>query len=175
VEQTPESDSNPPPELTPEITPDSTPNHPAPTHKYSSEEATLFHEGLAHFNEGEWFEAHEVWEDIWHMAFGTKFEFYQGMIQCAVALEHYRRSNPRGVVSLFESYNRHFKDVPKIFMGLDVEDFKSRMKQALSPVLQADPLPEKGQIELDASSAPQIELLYDPFETGEAQKYARPK
>ena len=136
-------------------------------------ERKLYYDGITLFNEHEFFDAHEVWEDIWHMAFGTKFEFYQGMIQCAVALEHYRRSNPRGVVSLFESYNRHFKDVPKIFMGLNVEEFLGQMKQTLAPVLGANPLPGKGEIELDSSNVPTIRLMYDPFETGEAQKYSR--
>src|SRR4029450_1047362 len=121
-------------------------------------ERKLYYHGIALFNAHEFFEAHEVWEDIWHMAFGTKFEFYQGMIQCAVALEHFRRSNPRGVVSLFESYNRHFKDVPRVFMGLNVEQFLGKMKEALAPVLSADPLPEKGQIALDTASLPQITL-----------------
>jgi len=96
------------------------------------------------------------------------------MIQCAVALEHYRRSNPRGVVSLFESYNRHFRDVPATFMGLDVKSFLVRMHEVLRPVLEAKPLPERGQIELDASRAPKIELQYDPFATGEAQRYGKP-
>src|SRR4051812_5192269 len=137
-------------------------------------ERKLYYDGITLFNEHEFFDAHEVWEDIWHMAFGTKFEFYQGMIQCAVALEHYRRSNPRGVVSLFESYNRHFKDVPAVFMGLDVADFLTRMRRALDPVLSADPLPQRGQIELNPSTVPVIQLRYDPFETGEAQKYRRP-
>jgi predicted metal-dependent hydrolase len=137
-------------------------------------ERKLYYDGITLFNEHEFFDAHEVWEDIWHMAFGTKFEFYQGMIQCAVALEHYRRSNPRGVVSLFESYNRHFKDVPKVFMGLNVEEFLRKMKQTLSPVLRLDPLPEKGTIQLEAATVPTIRLMYDPFETGEAQRYARP-
>ena len=138
-------------------------------------ERKLYHDGIALFNVHEFFEAHEVWEDIWHMAFGTKFEFYQGMIQCAVALEHYRRSNPRGVVSLFASYNRHFKDVPSTFMGLNVVEFLSQMKRALDPVLSANPLPSKGEIELDAFTVPKIELVYDPFETGEAQQFARPR
>ena len=136
-------------------------------------ERKLYYDGITLFNEHEFFDAHEVWEDIWHMAFGLKFEFYQGMIQCAVALEHYRRSNPRGVVSLFDSYNRHFKDVPPVFMGLNVQSFLAAMKQTLSPVLGADPLPQKGEIQLQASTVPTISLLYDPFETGEAQKYAR--
>src|SRR5947208_8036084 len=96
-------------------------------------EKKLYLDGIALFNEHEFFEAHEVWEDIWHEAYGTKFEFYQGMIQCAVALEHYLRSNPRGVVSLYDSYRRHFKDVPDVFMGLNVKEFLTRMRQTLAP------------------------------------------
>ena len=138
-------------------------------------ERKLYYDGITLFNEHEFFDAHEVWEDIWHMAFGTKFEFYQGMIQCAVALEHYRRSNPRGVVSLFKSYRPKFAHVPPLFMGLDVTKFLADMRESLRPVLDADPLPEKGRIELDLSRVPKIELSYDPFETGEAQRYSKPE
>ena len=131
-------------------------------------------DGIRLFNEHDFFEAHEVWEDIWREAYGLKYEFYQGMIQCAVALEHYRRSNPRGVVTLYDNYRRHFKDVPSPFMGLDVKSFLAGMHQALRPVLEANPLPEKGQIQLDPARAPRLELEYDPFETGEADQYNRP-
>jgi predicted metal-dependent hydrolase len=137
-------------------------------------EKKLYHAGIRLFNEGEFFEAHEVWEDIWHEAYGIKYEFYQGMIQCAVALEHYRRSNPRGVVSLYDSYRRHFKDVPDTFMGLDLKSFLAAMREALRPVIDADPLPQKGEIELDPARAPTIRLCYDPFETGEAERFGRP-
>src|SRR3954453_15857560 len=113
------------------------------------EERKLYYDGIQLFNDHEFFEAHEAWEDVWHMAFGTKFEFYQGMIQCAVALEHYRRSNPRGVVSLHESYNKHFRAVPAGFMGLNVKTFLTAMRHALAPVLDASPLPERGQIQLE--------------------------
>jgi uncharacterized protein len=140
----------------------------------TDEERKLYHDGITLFNEHEFFEAHEVWEDIWHMAFGLKHEFYQGMIQCAVALEHYRRSNPRGVVSLYRSYNEHFKDVPAKFMGLDVRQFLAAMESVLEPVIAASPLPQRGEIQLDVARTPKITLLYDPFETGEAQRYNRP-
>src|SRR5262245_46243701 len=126
-------------------------------------EKKLYLDGIHLFNEREFFEAHEVWEDAWHMAYGLKHEFYQGMIQCAVALEHYRRSNPRGVLSLFESYNTHFKDIPAVFMGLDVKTFLTQMRQVLDPVLVANPVPQRGQIELDPTQAPTITLMYDPF------------
>ena len=46
--------------------------------------------------------------------------------------------------------------------------------KTMLPVLDATPLPAKGEIELDRSTVPVIRLMYDPFETGEAQRFARP-
>lgn len=138
-------------------------------------EKKLYNEGIELFNEHEFFEAHETWEDIWHMAYGKKFFFYQGLIQCAVALEHYLRSNPRGVLSLYQSYQTKFKDIPPTFMGLDVTAFLAEMHRALRPVLEASPVPQRGQIELDLATTPRIKLLYDPFETGEAERFNRPE
>ena len=68
-----------------------------------------------------------------------------------------------------------FKDVPPTFMGLDVPKFLADMREALRPVLEAKPTPEKGQIELDISRVPRIQLSYDPFETGEAARFSRPE
>ena len=138
-------------------------------------ERKLYYEGIELFNGHEFFEAHETWEDIWHMATGPRGFFYQGLIQCAVALEHYHRSNPRGVVSLFKSYQPKFRNLPNPFMGLDVVKFLGEMCEVLRPVVELDPLPERGAIALDLETTPKIGLLYDPFETGEAARYARPE
>src|ERR1051325_7357753 len=137
-------------------------------------EKKLYLDGIHLFNEYEFFEAHETWEDIWHMAYGLKHEFYQGMIQAAVALEHYRRSNPRGVLGLYKSYPPKFKNIPDRFMGLDVKKSLAQMEDVLRPVVTADPLPEKGQITLDFSLVPKIELEYDPFENGAAARFNSP-
>ena len=56
-----------------------------------------------------------------------------------------------------------------------VADYLAKMQQVLAPVVGADPLPEKGQIQLELSKTPRIELMYDPFETGEAQQFAGPQ
>jgi predicted metal-dependent hydrolase len=141
-------------------------NHPMPPEL----ERKLYFDGIQLFNDHEFFDAHEAWEDIWRVTYGVKHDFYQGMIQCAVALEHYRRSNPRGVISLFKSYQPKFRDVPPTFMGLDVRQFLRQMRDVLQPVVDADPVPEKGAITLDPSRVPRIELRYDPFETGEAEQ-----
>ena len=103
-------------------------------------EKKLYLDGIHLFNTHEYFEAHETWEDIWHMAYGLKHEFYQGMIQAAVALEHYRRSNPRGVVSLFKSYPPKFRNVPERFMGMNVKWFLGAMERVLRPVMPVMPI-----------------------------------
>src|SRR5215211_5154401 len=106
-------------------------------------ERKLYLDGITLFNEHEYFDAHEAWEDVWHMAWGIKHDFYQGLIQCSVALEHYRRSNPRGVLSLYKSYQPKFAEVSEIFMGLQVKDFLKEMQRVLTPVITATPLPER--------------------------------
>jgi hypothetical protein len=78
-------------------------------------------------------------------------------------------------LGLYKSYPKKFVNVPDLFMGLAVKPFLSKMRHVLAPVVEAPPLPEQGQIELDVSLVPTIELRYDPFETGEAQKYSHPE
>jgi uncharacterized protein len=128
-------------------------------------ERNLYFEGIRLFNNQEFFAAHEAWEDIWRVSDGVKREYYQGLIQCAVALEHYRRGNARGVVSLYGSYRRHFSHVPPTFLGLDVVQFLEAMKTALAPVLDRASLPARGEIALDPACAASIILQSDPFES----------
>ena len=68
-----------------------------------------------------------------------------------------------------------FRNVPDRFMGLDVKRFLVAMEEVLRPVTTADPLPERGEIELDPARVPTISLEYDPFENGEAERYNRPE
>ncbi len=124
----------------------------------SEEENKLYLEGIRLFNQHEYFEAHEVWEDLWRISTGLKRQYFQGLIQCAVALEHYRRSNPHGVVALHRSYQSRLRDVPRFFMGLNLTAFLAKMEETLSPVLAANPLPAKGEVHIDYALTPQIQL-----------------
>ncbi len=53
-------------------------------------------EGIALFNAGEYFEAHETWEEAWHATAGRTKATLQILIQLAVALEHQKRGNRIG-------------------------------------------------------------------------------
>ncbi len=133
------------------------------------DEARLFHEGVALFNAGEWFEAHEVWEDIWRMASGPKKHFYQGLIQVAVTIEHMRRGNPRGVLSVWTTAQEKFRGIDDVYMGIDVPALLSAVRAMVEPIrrLPAEMFsPARGRgldLPVDLSQAPRITLQWDPF------------
>ena len=62
-----------------------------------------FHLGCRYFNLGEYFEAHEVWEEMWMESSGARHAFLQCLIQVAVALYHSKRDNFAGARKLFAS------------------------------------------------------------------------
>jgi predicted metal-dependent hydrolase len=57
-------------------------------------------EGIDLFNAGEYFECHEVLEDIWRAEPDPVRALYQGILQIGVAFHHLRRDNWRGAVKL---------------------------------------------------------------------------
>ena len=59
-------------------------------------------QGIREFNAGQWFECHETVEDLWIGAEGEVRDFYQGLIQIAVALHHWRNGNFGGALSLLK-------------------------------------------------------------------------
>jgi len=59
----------------------------------------LLNEGIIYFNSGRYFEAHEVWEDLWRVTEGPMRSFYQGLIHAAVGLYHLQRKNHTGASS----------------------------------------------------------------------------
>jgi len=66
-------------------------------------ETDQFDHGVAHFNAGEFFKAHEVWEELWLATAGPEKTLLQGLIQIAAAFHHYGLGNLRGARSLAEA------------------------------------------------------------------------
>src|SRR5712691_9506386 len=61
-----------------------------------ADEKRKFQDGFERFNRGQFFEAHESWEEIWLHAPKHEKPFLQGIIQVAAAFHHYQRSNSEG-------------------------------------------------------------------------------
>jgi len=144
-------------------------SRPDPSTFDPQQEAQLFHEGIELFNTGQWFDAHEVWEDIWHMASGDKKRFYQGLIQCAVTLEHLRRGNPRGALNVHRSSLTKFQGLDDIYMGINIPELLGGIENVIAPIRSLpahyfDPATPRGQdLPFDPAKAPHIQLSADPF------------
>lgn len=61
-------------------------------------EETRLSEGVRLFNEGRFFEAHEVWEELWTPTRGPERLFLQSIIHLAVGLYHTQQRNREGAV-----------------------------------------------------------------------------
>jgi uncharacterized protein len=57
-------------------------------------------QGRAAFNRGEYFCAHELWEEVWHELVGAERTLLQGLIQIAAGFHHLQQHRPRPAVSL---------------------------------------------------------------------------
>lgn len=98
-------------------------------------ERKLFHEGVRLFNAGAYFQAHELWEEIWKHRQGRDQLFFQGLIQCAVALEHMRRGNATGARTLFRRCQKKLAPLPRVYRGIDIWDLMAQMARTLSPTI----------------------------------------
>src|SRR5207247_10755690 len=106
-----------------------------------------FAEGIKLFNSAEFFEAHEVLEDVWRAAPAAEKRFLQGLIQVAVALHHYSKENRVGTRSLLARARRNLSGYPDEFGGSDLKSLMESLalwQEALEDGQPVPPLPRIG-------------------------------
>ncbi len=92
----------------------------APSWQNAWVDQAAYQHGIALFNAGEFFEAHEVLEDIWRPAAGTERRFLQGLIQIAVALHHFSTGNRVGAQSLLARGAAKLDGLPDTYLQVRV-------------------------------------------------------
>ena len=113
-------------------------------------------EGIQFFNECEFYEAHEVWEDLWQDYQGDSRKFYQGLIQVAVCLHHFGNGNVRGARKLYHSSSRYLEAYRPHHLGLDVDKLLAELKACCTEILESEE--EFPQIEIKIELIPEIHL-----------------
>lgn len=99
-----------------------------------AKDESQFARGIAHFNAGEFFEAHEVWEELWLVAREPEKTFLQGLIQVAAAFHHHVRENARGATSLLAAGIAKLQGFPEDHRGIAVSDFRAEAKSWLEEI-----------------------------------------
>ena len=96
-----------------------------------------FQQGVELFNAGEWYAAHDLFEELWHETADPERRSLQGILQVAVAQLHLQRGNRRGATILFGEALGRLKRPGTPDLGLDLASLCRAAQQRLE-ALQRD-------------------------------------
>ncbi|UCH10325.1 MAG: DUF309 domain-containing protein [Fidelibacterota bacterium] len=113
----------------------------------------LFRRGLEAFNAGDYYDAHEYWEDLWSEYQLPDRSLIQGLIQMAVGCFHITNDNLNGARGLFGKALPKLEAHQPTGRGLDVTRLATFVRRALEQVNTI----ETGA-EFDWSLVPELEV-----------------
>jgi predicted metal-dependent hydrolase len=88
-----------------------------------------FRRGMEMFNSRRFFDAHEVWEEIWLASPEPRRTFLQGVIQIAAAYHHYLRGNRDGACSLLNAGLRRLGAFPARYHDIELDALRVAARQ----------------------------------------------
>lgn len=96
----------------------------------------LFAQGIDLFNRKYFFEAHDVWEEIWQAEKGPMRTFFKGLIHLAGGFHHYQNGNLRGSAALLTSGIGYLRPFQPRQMGIDLAAVLPRVEEQLAKVVR---------------------------------------
>jgi len=114
-------------------------------------------EGVRLFNSREFFDCHDVLEELWSETIGEETLFYQGLIQAAVVLFHFENGNLGGARKMYESSRKLLAPYTPKYHQMNVTKFQNAMRFCFRDLLTSDTVYPSG-VELEESTVPAIEL-----------------
>jgi predicted metal-dependent hydrolase len=106
------------------------------------DEETHLERGIALFNSGQFWEAHEAWEEIWKNHPEDGRFFIQGLIQLAAAYHQLGKRIYRGVVIHLKQAQERLKLFPPDFLGIDVPPILQVIDESLAAIESRSSLEE---------------------------------
>jgi uncharacterized protein len=110
------------------------------------EERAALRRGIAEFNDRLFFECHDTLEELWSGIRGPARDFFQGLIQVAVAFHHVSNGNGPGAVSMIDRALGRFRVYPARYFGFDLDAQRAELaawRERLNrPGWETEPLPE---------------------------------
>ena len=90
---------------------------------------SLVQEGLSYYRAGDYFEAHESWEELWSDYYLPDRKFVQGLIQLSVSFVHLENGNINGAKSLLNKSTEKFEEFSGLQRGIDVNNLLMQINQ----------------------------------------------
>ncbi|MFO7981845.1 MAG: DUF309 domain-containing protein [Desulfuromonadales bacterium] len=95
--------------------------------------------GVMQFNRGEYFPCHETLEELWMAEKGPIRNLYQGVLQIAVALHHWRRDKYRGAVALLASGLEKLALLPDVCLQVEIDALRDDGTRLLRRIEELGP------------------------------------
>ena len=111
-----------------------------------------------HFRTGEFWDAHEVLEDLWLDTEEPAKTFYQGLIQVAASLHHLGNGNMHGAEKLARTAREKLQPYGKAYFGLQVESLLMGLEICLTDA-RAN-VDGAGQLTNQRQRIPRVDLAY---------------
>ena len=89
----------------------------------------LFQDGLNYYRAGNYFEAHESWEDMWSDYYLVDRRFIQGLIQLSVSFVHLENGNIKGAKSLLNKSIEKFEEFNGTQRGININNLLKQINQ----------------------------------------------
>lgn len=89
------------------------------------------------FNQKQFYECHDSLEALWMEAPEFEKNFYQGILQVAVAFYHLSNHNWQGAVILLGEGRRRLQRYQPTYAGLDIDGFVVRVAETLLQLQQS--------------------------------------
>ncbi|HEY3247933.1 MAG TPA: DUF309 domain-containing protein [bacterium] len=84
-------------------------------------------QGVLLFNNGLYFECHELLETAWKQTAGSEKNFLHGLVQLAAAFYHHEKPNPHGFRTLLGKASRRLDPYPSPYMGIELTRLRRSM------------------------------------------------
>lgn len=112
-------------------------------------------EGIRLFNQREFFDCHDVFEDLWTELTGPERPFFQGLIHAAVALFHFEGGNLGGARKMVRSCLAYLGPFSPDFHGIDVARLMTDLEHCFAELCQPHQS-YPSHLSLDSSRIPVI-------------------
>jgi len=93
--------------------------------------------GIRLFNEQEFFECHDVLEELWSETLGDPHLFLQGLIQAAVGMFHFGNGNLGGARKMYGAARSKLDQYPSPYWGIDLSRFLDEFEFCFQEILAA--------------------------------------
>jgi predicted metal-dependent hydrolase len=108
-------------------------------------------QGIEKFNRGHFFEAHELWEELWNEVVGEEKRFYQGLVQVAAGYHKLSLAQANGARKLLGRGRQTLAAFSPHYAGVDLTPLLATVETAVRDLATGQPP--------DAFQTPEVRLL----------------